>query len=106
MSTTTDTTEYGDPLAWIRAGLDQMVAVGNWQLSDDQALAEMDALGVVAERIAGLRLRRTHEVETRKLCRDRGWTTADHLMTSDRTPLRSARAYVYFSRHLNRFNVI
>ncbi|MGO1971950.1 MAG: hypothetical protein ACTH2Q_03225 [Propionibacteriaceae bacterium] len=83
-----------------------MVSVEGWQVSDDQTLAEMDALGVVAERIAGLRLRRTHEVETRKLCRDRGWTTADHLLTSDRTPLRAARAFVYFSRHLNRFSVI
>ncbi|MGO1972475.1 MAG: DUF222 domain-containing protein [Propionibacteriaceae bacterium] len=106
MSTTTEPTGYGDPLARIRAGLDQMVAVENWQMSDDQAMVEMDALGVLGERIAGLRLRRTQEVETRKLCRDRGWTTADHLMTSDRTPLRTARAYVYFSRHLNRFNVI
>ncbi|MGO1974870.1 MAG: DUF222 domain-containing protein, partial [Propionibacteriaceae bacterium] len=86
--------------------MDQLVAIEDWQVSDDQTLVELDALGVIGERIAGLRLRRTHAVETRRLCRDRGWTTADHLMTSDRTPLRAARAFVYFSSHLNRFGVI
>ncbi|MGO1972281.1 MAG: DUF222 domain-containing protein [Propionibacteriaceae bacterium] len=105
MSTPTDATGYGD-VAAIAAIVDRMVSVEDWQVSDDQVLAEMDALGVLGERIAGLRLRRTHEVETRNLCPARGWTTADHLMTSDRTPLKAARAYVYFSRHLNQFQVI
>ncbi|MGO1975450.1 MAG: DUF222 domain-containing protein, partial [Propionibacteriaceae bacterium] len=106
MSTTTDPTEFGDPLDQIESGLDWLVSGAGWQLSDDQTLSRLDRLGVVVERMTGARLRLTHEAETRKLCQARGWTTADHLMTTDRTPLKAARAFVYFSRHLHRFDVI
>lgn len=106
MSTTTDTTGHGDDLDQIEAALDRMAAVEDWTLTDDPILTQLDRLGILTERMAGLRLRRAGVVEARGICKARGWTTADHLMVSDRTPLRAARAYVYFSRHLARFALI
>ncbi|MGO1974760.1 MAG: DUF222 domain-containing protein [Propionibacteriaceae bacterium] len=107
MSTTPDTLDRDGDLDLIEAALDRMMAVDNWQLSGDHLLTTMDRLGVIGERIHGIRLRTIRAVDDRRVCEDLGsYATSDRITLTDRTIPKTAKSHVKTAKDLRRFPLL
>jgi hypothetical protein len=95
-----------EPMDMLSAAADTMAGDRLWQLAGDQLLARMDDLGIVINRLQGIRSATIAEVEHRKVCQDQEWTAADRLAGTDRQRLRQARNTVHQAQRLHRFAIV
>ncbi len=97
----------GDQLALLHAEIDHLATDSDWQLTDDQLLRRVDQLGVLTQRLTGLRMRALHETHRRKICEEQqGWTLANHLVTTEPQSLTAARATVKLADDLGRYEQV
>lgn len=95
------------PLEAAAMAVDRLAAQETWRLGDNRLLRHLDQLGVLADRLQGIRHRMITGAEQRKICSEQqGWTTADRIAHTDHVPPRRARATVKLAADLSRFPLI